>query len=822
MRNLKRALSLAVSTVMLIGMMAVGTSAASYADVTSEHNTEAIEVMQAVSVMVGDENGNFNPDKNVTRAEMAVVMANLLDLQVEDFVGASIPFTDVPEWARAYVAACYADGITGGISATEYGSNYSVTATQAALMILKALGYFQYSSDFGTDWQVTTVRQASQIKLFDGIDSARNAAMTRNEVAQIALNALKARLVEPTGSTGGQVTTGDTTIIIGGNVSYEYVTSTDNDINTAISADQNKDNEYYLELGEQRYDGDLTQKTIGNVRDDLGRPAHKWTYPNGTTEVGTYADEADYVVTATKAYTGLNALYQDEVDEDYPNTSIAYQQINGRDWKSGDKDDEGNWIASGDVVEFYLNDAGTVTDAVTLRYSVAKVADVNTRVTSSDAEDGISAYIRLEELDGTSLGARIDDVDFADFNYDEDDVILVVMNEAKTEVLASELAESVTGEITAIRGGEVRIDGVYYKDVQSTKSEIGDDGTFYLNKAGQIVAADATSTESDNYIWLYAIDGDYTRNSDGIQTAVFTGYGVLTDGTKVSYEIATDAENDDYYFEGADKSEDTKLGSLSGNSVTVSKKSAVIAYSVNSDDQLVYEDAADTIKWQRTHDTVDKENAKIGDAYATSDTVFIFGDIDDTGVDVSLSTGYRNVDIKSSASLTTIADEDGNALYVFVKAANGSLSSDDMYAVLLDEDAVVTKEDGDTFYTYTVYTDGQETELTWKTSSNPLSGYTIGDVFKYNMDGEYVDTVEKQVAVSVTAATSDYVIANNAQYNMEDAVIHTIVRDYDNKGEIDTVDAYEGGSIEAKDNVILVVDGNSRDVVTAFVYDDIK
>ena len=83
MRNLKRALSLAVSTVMLIGMMAVGTSAASYADVDSADNVEAIEVMQAVSVMVGDENGNFNPDKNVTRAEMAVVMANLLDLQVE-------------------------------------------------------------------------------------------------------------------------------------------------------------------------------------------------------------------------------------------------------------------------------------------------------------------------------------------------------------------------------------------------------------------------------------------------------------------------------------------------------------------------------------------------------------------------------------------------------------------------------------------------------------------------------------------------------------------------------------------------------------------
>ena len=38
MRNLKRALSLAVASVMLLGMMVVGSGAASYDDVTSEHN----------------------------------------------------------------------------------------------------------------------------------------------------------------------------------------------------------------------------------------------------------------------------------------------------------------------------------------------------------------------------------------------------------------------------------------------------------------------------------------------------------------------------------------------------------------------------------------------------------------------------------------------------------------------------------------------------------------------------------------------------------------------------------------------------------------
>ena len=59
MRNLKRALSLALASVMVMGLMVVGTGA-SYADVSSEQNQEAIEVLQAVGVMTGDENGNFN------------------------------------------------------------------------------------------------------------------------------------------------------------------------------------------------------------------------------------------------------------------------------------------------------------------------------------------------------------------------------------------------------------------------------------------------------------------------------------------------------------------------------------------------------------------------------------------------------------------------------------------------------------------------------------------------------------------------------------------------------------------------------------------
>ena len=112
MRNLKRALSLALASVMVLGMTVVGTGA-SYTDVTSKQNQEAIEVLQAVGIMVGDNNGNFNPDQKVTRNEMAVVMSNLMDYRAATYAGTS-PFTDVPSWAEPYVAACWTNGITAG------------------------------------------------------------------------------------------------------------------------------------------------------------------------------------------------------------------------------------------------------------------------------------------------------------------------------------------------------------------------------------------------------------------------------------------------------------------------------------------------------------------------------------------------------------------------------------------------------------------------------------------------------------------------------------------------------------------------------------
>ena len=299
MRNLKRALSLGLTAAMISGLMVMGSSAASYADVTSENNVEAIDVLQTVGIMVGDENGNFNPDQNVTRNEMAVIMANLMEYNVATYKDTS-PFTDVPSWAEPYVAACYTNGITSGYSDTIYGGSDTVTTAQAALMLMKALGYFQYASDFGSDWQLATTRQGNAIDLFVGVDSGVTAPMTRNDVAQLVLNTLEAGTV--TASTDGSWSIGDVTIV--NNVKYDYVTS-GQPYATAID-DRNTNNDgdlingYVVELGEQLYMGDL--KLNDKTSDDFERPSRTWSYDGA--EIGTYMKDELIVATYTTGVTG--------------------------------------------------------------------------------------------------------------------------------------------------------------------------------------------------------------------------------------------------------------------------------------------------------------------------------------------------------------------------------------------------------------------------------------------------------------------------------------------------------------------------------------
>ncbi|MEO4052677.1 5'-nucleotidase C-terminal domain-containing protein [Solibacillus sp. CAU 1738] len=95
-----------------------------------------IAALAALNVISGFEDNTYRANETITRGQMAKMIATATKLTAK---GTS-PFTDVPadnQYAN-YVTALYENGITTGISATEYGVKNNVTRGQLATFIVRA------------------------------------------------------------------------------------------------------------------------------------------------------------------------------------------------------------------------------------------------------------------------------------------------------------------------------------------------------------------------------------------------------------------------------------------------------------------------------------------------------------------------------------------------------------------------------------------------------------------------------------------------------------------------------------------------------------
>ena len=94
-------------------------------------------------------NAGYELERASTRAEGLVMLLRLLgeEKQAAAYTG-NHPFQDVPAWADRYVAYAYSKGYTSGMSATEYGSQRSLSLNDYMTFLLRALGYNDSQGDF--------------------------------------------------------------------------------------------------------------------------------------------------------------------------------------------------------------------------------------------------------------------------------------------------------------------------------------------------------------------------------------------------------------------------------------------------------------------------------------------------------------------------------------------------------------------------------------------------------------------------------------------------------------------------------------------------
>ena len=205
MRNLKRALSLALAAIMLIGMMVVSASAAGFDDFSDKDeivNKDAVSMLTTLGVINGKEDGSyFDPTGNVTRAEMAKMIATVLNQGADVdglYVGMNTGLTDVKgHWAESYINYCYSLGIIAGRGNGKFDPAATVTGNEAAKMLLVAAGYdAQLEGLTGADWAIKTASLASTLGIFDNLSVATSDPLTRDNAALLIYNALDIEMIQ--------------------------------------------------------------------------------------------------------------------------------------------------------------------------------------------------------------------------------------------------------------------------------------------------------------------------------------------------------------------------------------------------------------------------------------------------------------------------------------------------------------------------------------------------------------------------------------------------------------------------------------------------
>ena len=814
MRNLKRALSLAVASVMLLGMMVVGTGA-SYDDVTSVDNQEAIEVMQAVGIMTGDDQGNFNPDQQVTRGEMAVVMCKLLNLTP----GGAHPFVDVPDWANGYVAAIYANGITGGTSATTYGTDEPVTAVQAALMVMKALGYFGYQGEFGDSWILATIKQANEIDLFDGLSVYTEQPLTRNEVAQLVLNALESDVVIIREVGGMDVSTGDGTNV---SVRPEY------DINYVQESDQyNGVNDNRQQLAEKLYDSKLTKVTAGQET-DYGMPATTWYYPTQATgdKIGTYATKQPLAtwttgiqdITDGQLYTALGNTGTLTIYMNGASTSQTVTPAKGSDTKS---------LAAYKGATLYAVD--TDDDGVAERLCVAYpfLAQV-TKVT--EATDSADRKVTLKVWNDTD-GSALTGVTYETEEYTKDDYVLVYVTGSMATVrgmnastMSSKIievkdAETVVGQVTSVSGDNGN--AVTALTVNGTKYTVA--GGSLANKGLTDSNTVATSSFGWNPTYTLLLSNGYVMGVDGDSVAADIENLVYV--TKQYYEVTNSYGETHWQVEaisldGTIEIYDGGIKGVDGANVSA----------VNSAGFYVVEENGDYYKFTKATDTTSQalDNAthyygtnalasaidmkadttsiaitpvhSDGDnrAYVTDTTRVIF--VDGTGSKLTVTVSNGAVRQHIAASAPVLLSKDGNSYVVEAIIVNAKQVSATDEVVYLDGTPRGQNSNGYEYRMYSLET-GEYTTVTVDASTQ-VSGYKT-----YSVDADGVYTFSNVSGASGKNGDGVYSIAAVGNFSR-----------YNNLISVSGSPAIE--DLDAGDAVIINLDSTNDDALSLSDLDD--
>jgi len=737
---MKKLLALVLALVMSLSLVTI--SNAAFKDADKIDYKEAVDVMNAVGVFIGDEKGNFNAKDNLTREQAAKIIAYLeLGSKAADALAGGATFTDVAStrWSAGFVGYCAQAGVVNGVGNSKFDPAGQLTALQFGKMLLVELGYDAKAAGMvGADWAINTSKLMAKAKLMDGIDGSVNQVLTREKAAQMTLNALEAPTVEYD-TKGSTITVDGTKINFGASVAKYETSTVAKDQN--ISKEKLTSGEYTVELGEKLYK-DLKKNS---TTDAFERPATEWMLK--AKSIGTYADAADLSYTATVE---IGTIYSDlGLSKGIDDSKVTYYE-DGRNLSStwtqdivkGSKVEKGG---NGTLLEVYYNDDAESLTVIAINTYVGKITASYKASTTKDA------YVTFTAKTGAGSSYETDD------SYSKDDIVLYTYSSKAGDagVKSMALAEKVTGKMNGFTAEKnVTVDGTTYKKsangtpiTTGMNTSVGKDVSVYLDQYGYAAFVDADDTLQYAVILAYEVGS----RLDSPRAKL-----LFTDGTTKKVDVKALKKADGTAYTA------TSLGAYASANSDLNQYD-VVSYTVNSDEEYTLTLAADarnatvgsakitkgipSLAGTVSGNAYNVGTASSGVLYANGKTTFLV--IDESGTDTTYTsyTGIANVpniEWKGgtyTAPITLLTE--GNTIAKIVVVAKTKVASETNNLYISDGSKAVTFIKGGSagqsytkdlgyYYEYDAIIDGAETKI--KTDFE-VKYYSILTGVSYNSKG---------------------------------------------------------------------------------------
>ncbi|MCB6694174.1 S-layer homology domain-containing protein [Agathobaculum butyriciproducens] len=853
--NLKKVLALVLAFACAFTMFA-GAAFTDQADIKVD--ADVVDTLVSLGIVEGFEDGSFQPNGTVTRAQMAKMIYVLRtgNSDASAYNDEKSSFTDINgHWARGYIKYCQSLGIIAGKSNTKFVPNEKVSAQEAAKMLLVTLGYnAQKAGLVGTGWASKTNALADEAGLLEDVNTSFTAACPRQYAAQLIYNAIDAKTV----------------VLRDGEYTDE----------TAMGVANKTIGEKYMGL----------KKTVGTLS-SFSKTSGKDTYEMSLTDI----NEND---SSTKYETSFTKVEKDYASLKYKTVKVLYK-------------------AKDDVYGVFATDDNTSTTGVLADLKMDSDKKVKLDGTKYDLASTTTVYV--DGVKVTTDGEKtIKDWVTKYGDGGSNKFAKPYLKGTKVELLATDGSSDYSIlNVTTYEIGKVSYVGSDYINVttkggvatQSVKrsdddfnypSDIKKDDYVVVTKEGNyadkkgliekatVVEGKVQSTKGDNKVQIN--DNWYTMASDDVTApklnarvmlVVVNGYAYYVDTVTVGTDdiallvdagansgVSSKKEARLIFADGTDKiveikkywEDDSTKGEVIQAGTDYLKTPILVTYDVSKDVYTLTKVDADDTAGYDTYVTVTGDSVKVDGSVtgtiASSDgaknlsklyfestgIVFVRYDAgvdnDDPSFKVVTGKTASNYD-KSLKGALAVANKSSNTYYAqvamidFGTAKTGG-SSDDNYLVALD-DSYTSKIDGTT-YTMVKAWNGSEEKVYKSEDSVTLSA---GDVFKYTEDGEDAISIEElksQESAYVSAydeGTGDITLMDSSKNEIsstasvcydkvdsKDTVVFYVNSDDGvgvANGEIRLADYYDDN--QAEDHVNVRVYSEDDDQITVLVVD---